>query len=202
MNFNIWFVLNKVLTRRSSFCSLIVHIKILTSLVLKCRISLHILLFYPMDFVSFVFSIWSQMSSEDWQTYKRVTLTHLPPSNFQSCNFDPFYIEKLILSWNFDLIQKILFDRHPGCVSVSLSLRFRNAKIFWDVINWMFPHDTWSVSYIIFLSLGYIFYLLLHVLHISYILVKMITSYCKELMFLNFAGLCKNIFTKSSCFFF
>ena len=130
MNFNIWLVLNKLLTRRSSFCNQIFHIKILASLLLKYRISLHISLFYPVGFICFfcVFSIWNQRKSEGWQAYRRVTLTHLPPSNFQSYNFYCFYIEKFILNWNFGLILKILFGKSHGCICVSLSLRFRNAK--------------------------------------------------------------------------
>lgn len=48
----------------------------LDSLVLKCRISVHISLFYPMGFVSFVFSIKNQMCNEGQQTYRRVTLTY------------------------------------------------------------------------------------------------------------------------------
>lgn len=48
-----WLVVNKILTRRSSFCNQIFHIKILASLLLKYRISLHISLFYPVGFICF-----------------------------------------------------------------------------------------------------------------------------------------------------
>ena len=69
------------------------------------------------------------MNSEGQQTYRRVTLTHLPPGNLYTViTFICFYIEKLILKLNFGLIPKILFGRSHGCIYVSLFLGFRNAK--------------------------------------------------------------------------
>lgn len=170
--------------------------KILDSLVLKCRVSVHISLFCPVGFVSFVFSIWNQMCNKGQQTYRRVILTHLPPRNFQPHNFDSFYIEKLILNWSFGLIQKILFVGSDGCTCVSLFLRFRNAQCIlrFSKLN----ISAWHISCIIFHSSGYI-YLLVRILHISYncILVKMITCYCRELF--RHCCLCQNIFTKWPC---
>lgn len=67
---------------KASFWYQMFHVMILDSLVLKCRIGLHILLFYPMGFMSFVFSTWNQMSNEGQQTYSRVTLITYHPATF------------------------------------------------------------------------------------------------------------------------
>ena len=49
-----FFVLKKILACKSLFCYQIFLIKILDSLVLKCRVSLRISLFHPVGFTFFV----------------------------------------------------------------------------------------------------------------------------------------------------
>lgn len=133
-------------------------------------------------------------SNEQWRSADlEESNTGYPlPSNFQSCNFDHFYIEKLILSWNFGLLLENSFWQ-GSWMYLSLSLRFSNAK---DILRFnKLNVSTWYIKCIILYSLG-CFYLLLHILHISCFLVKILTCYHRELIFLNIAGLCKNIFIK------
>ena len=106
------------------------------------------------------------MNSEGQQTYRRVTLTHLPPGNLYTViTFICFYIEKLILKLKFWSNPKDFIWQKSWvylCFSIlGIQKCQRCSKI---------PIECLCMIHKMYHSLGFFKNLFLHVLHTSVLL--------------------------------
>lgn len=120
VSFNMWFVLKKVLACKSLFCYEMFLIKMLDSLVVKCRVSLRISLFHPVGFTLCVcvFCVFYMKSNEQWRS-----------ADLQEGNIDSSTTWQLVYSHHFYL--------------------FLHRKINLKMKSWSNPEDSiWQKSWV------------------------------------------------------